>query len=43
MTKEERDTLRVLADDRSIVIKKVDKGSCGVVWCRERSRKSVEG
>ena len=35
MTKEEWDVLKGLADDRSIVIKKTDKGSCVVVWCRD--------
>ena len=35
MTKEEWDALKGLADDRSIVIKKVNKGSCVVVWCRD--------
>ena len=35
MNKEEWDVLKGLADDRSIVIKKVDKGSCVVVWCRD--------
>ena len=32
MTKEEWDALRRPADDRSIVIKKANKGSCVVVW-----------
>ena len=31
-TKEEWTVIRSLADDRSIIIKKVDKGSCVVVW-----------
>ena len=31
MTKEEWDALKRLADDRSTVIKKADKGSCVVV------------
>ena len=35
MTKQECKALRGLADDRSIVIKKADKGSCLVVWCRD--------
>ena len=35
MSKEEWDALKGLADDRSIIIKKADKGSCGVVWCRD--------
>ena len=37
--------VRSLADDRSIVIKKADKGSCVVVWDRwdyvKRSRKTT--
>ena len=33
-TKEEWTAIRSLADDRSIIIKKVDKGSCVVVWDR---------
>ena len=32
LTKEEWLSVRSLADDRSIVIKKADKGSCIVVW-----------
>ena len=35
MSSEEWKALKGLADDRSIVIKKADKGSCVVVWCRE--------
>ena len=35
MTSEEWQALRGLADDRSIVIKQADKGSCVVVWGRE--------
>ena len=35
MTKEEWDNLRGPSDERSIVIKKADKGSCVVVWCRD--------
>ena len=35
MSKEEWEALRRLADDRSIVIKQADKGSCVVVWCRD--------
>ena len=42
MTKEERDALRVLADDRNIVIKKADKGPCVVVWCRDDYIKEAE-
>ena len=33
-SKEEWRAIRSLADDRSIVIKKADKGSCVVVWDR---------
>ena len=32
MSREERQDVRSLADDRSIVTKKADKGSCVVVW-----------
>ena len=32
--KEEWQAMRALANDRSIVIKKADKGSCVVVWDR---------
>ena len=42
MTKEEWDALKGLADDRSIVIKKADKGSCVVVWCRDDYIKEAE-
>ena len=35
MTTVEWDALKGLADDRSIVIKKADKDSCVVVWCRD--------
>ena len=34
LSKEEWRAIRSLADDRSIVIKKADKGSCVVVWDR---------
>ena len=34
ISQEEWRTVRSLADDRSIVIKKADKGSCVVVWDR---------
>ena len=34
MSREEWQTVRSLADDRSIVLKKSDKGSCVVVWDR---------
>ena len=39
MTKEEWDVLRGLADDRVIVIKKVDKVSCVLVWCKDNHMK----
>ena len=32
LSKGERKAMRTLADDRTIVIKKADKGSCVVVW-----------
>ena len=35
LTKEEWQDIRSLADDRSIVKKKADKGSCAVVWDRD--------
>ena len=35
LTKEEWQHIRSLADDRSIVKKKADKGSCVVVWDRD--------
>ena len=35
LTKEEWQAFRSLADDRSIVIKKADNGSCVVVWDRD--------
>ena len=34
--------MKGLADDRSIVIKKADKGSCVVVWCRDDYIKEAE-
>ena len=34
LSKEEWETVRTLADDRNIVIKKADKGSCVVIWDR---------
>ena len=42
MTKEEWDPLRGLADDRSSVIKKANKGSRVVVWCRDDYIKEAE-
>ena len=35
LTKEEWVAMRSLAEDRSIIIKPADKGSCIVVWDRE--------
>ena len=35
LSKEEWQYMRLLANDRSIVIKKADKDSCMVVWDRE--------
>ena len=34
LSREEWNALRSLADDRSIIIKKADKGSCIVIWGR---------
>ena len=34
MSREEWQAVRFLADDRNIMIKKADKGSCVVVWDR---------
>ena len=34
MSRKDRQDVRPLADDRSIVTKKADKGSCVVVWER---------
>ena len=34
MSKDEWDAIRSLADDRTIVIKRADKGSCVVIWDR---------
>ena len=47
ISKEEWIAMRSLADDRSIVIKKADKGSCIVVWDRndyvgERQRNNLK-
>ena len=35
MPKDEWQAMRNLAEDRSIIIKLADKGSCAVVWDRE--------
>ena len=42
MIKEEWDALRRLADDRSIAIKKANKGSCVVVWFGDDYIKEAE-
>ena len=42
LSKEEWKAMRTLADDRTIVIKKADKGSCVVVWDRNDYIKEVE-
>ena len=35
MSKEEWEALKVVADNRNIVIKQADKGYCMVAWCRD--------
>ena len=35
LSKEEWETVRTLADDRNIAIKKADKGSCFAIWDRK--------
>ena len=42
LSQEEWRAIRTLVDDRSIVIKKADKGSCRVVWDRADDLKEVE-
>ena len=42
LSQEEWRAIRTLVDDRSIVIKKADKGSCIVVWDRADDLKEVE-
>ena len=42
LSKEEWIAMRSLADDRSIVIKKADKGSCIVVWDRNDYLREAE-
>ena len=41
-SKEERDAVRSLADDRNIVIKTADKGSCLFIWDRNNFVKEAE-
>ena len=40
--KEESNAIRSLADDKSIVIKRADKGSCAVIWDRKNYVKKAE-
>ena len=42
LSKEERKSMRTLADDRTIVIKKAYRGSCVVVWDRNDYIKEAE-
>ena len=42
LSQEEWSAVRSLANDRSIVIKKADKGSCFVVWDRWDYKKEAE-
>ena len=42
LSKEEWDAIRSLADDRNIVIKRADKGSCAVIWDTNDYVKEVE-
>ena len=42
LSKEEWKAMRTLADDRTIVIKKADRGSCVVVWDRNDCIKEAE-
>ena len=42
LSKEEWDAIRPLADDRNIVIKRADKGSCVVIWDRNDYVKEAE-
>ena len=42
LSKEEWDAIRSLADDRNIVIKRADKGSCVVIWHRNDYVKGAE-
>ena len=42
LSKEECGAVRTLADDRNIVIKKADKGSCVVIWDRYDYIKEAE-
>ena len=42
VSKEEWDAIRSLADDKNIVIKRADKGSCVVIWDRSDYVKEAE-
>ena len=42
LSKEEWDAIRSLADDRNVVIKRADKGSCVVIWDRNDYIKEAE-
>ena len=42
LSKEEWDAIRLLVDDRNIVIKRADKGSCVVIWDRHHYVKEAE-
>ena len=42
LSKEEWDAIRSLADDRNIVIKRADKGSCVVIWDKNDYVKEAE-
>ena len=42
LSREEWDAIRSLADDRNIVIKRADKGSCVVIWDRNDYVKEAE-
>ena len=42
LCKEKWKAMRTLADDRTIVIKKADKGSCVVVWDRNEKEKEKQ-
>ena len=42
LSREKCDTVRSLADDRNIVIKRADRGSCVVIWDRNDHVKEAE-